>query len=132
MWEWRYKVVESLNLNKLLSRFLDWKRTFIMHCGNVLLSDFYKGILKFIENFPKNSWIIKFFFLVTVGTICLGTSILSKRFLMHWSIISKVTYYIWKYFSAVLLPNENIPYWSIMWNTGTEVCELNLLCSHQK
>ena len=46
--------MESLNLKKLLSLFLDWKVTLILRCGNVLLTDLYKRVLKFIENFRKN------------------------------------------------------------------------------
>ena len=30
--------MESLNLKKLLNRFLDWGITFILHCGNDLLT----------------------------------------------------------------------------------------------
>ena len=46
--------MESLNSNKLLNRFLDWKITFILHCGNVLLKDLYKCVLKFRVNFPES------------------------------------------------------------------------------
>ena len=46
--------MDSLNLNKLLNRFFDWKITFILHCGNGLLIDLYKCFLKFKENVPEN------------------------------------------------------------------------------
>ena len=46
--------MESLNLNKLLSQFLEWKITFILHCGNVLVTDLYKWVFEFTENVPKN------------------------------------------------------------------------------
>ena len=36
--------MESLNLNKLLNQFLDWKITFILYCGNALLTDLYKFV----------------------------------------------------------------------------------------
>ena len=42
-WEWRYKWMESLNLNKLLNQFLG-KITFILYCANVLLTDLYKFV----------------------------------------------------------------------------------------
>ena len=50
--------MESLNLKKILNRFFDWKITFILHCGNDLLSDdlltaLYKLFLRFQENVPK-------------------------------------------------------------------------------
>ena len=41
--------MESLNLNKLLNRFLDWEVTLILHCGNDLLTALYKRFLKFKE-----------------------------------------------------------------------------------
>ena len=45
--------MESLNLNKLLNQFLDWKITLTLHCGNDLLTALYKRFLKFKENVPK-------------------------------------------------------------------------------
>ena len=33
--------MESLNLNKLLNLFLEWKITFILHCDNDLLNNLY-------------------------------------------------------------------------------------------
>ena len=45
--------MESSNLKKLHNRFLDWKITFILHCGNGSLTDLYKRFLKFTENVPK-------------------------------------------------------------------------------
>ena len=45
--------MESLNLNKLISRFLDWKITLIFRCVNDLLTALYKPFLKFKENVPK-------------------------------------------------------------------------------
>ena len=46
--------MESVNLNKVLNQFLDWKITFTLHWSNGLQNDLYKGFLKFKENFPKN------------------------------------------------------------------------------
>ena len=65
--------MECLNINKLLHQFLDWKITFIAHCGNVLLIDLYKYFLKIIENFAKNGRTINNSLLGAVGTICLGS-----------------------------------------------------------
>ena len=79
--------MESLNLKKLLNRFLDWKITFILHCGKDLLTDLYKRFLKFKENVPKYGRTTHNSFLGTVGTICLRTYNLPKNFLIHWSII---------------------------------------------
>ena len=39
---------------KLLKQFLDWKITFILRFDNVLQTDLYKRVLKFMGNFPKN------------------------------------------------------------------------------
>ena len=78
--------MEPLNLNKLLNRFLDWKITLILHCGNDLLTALYKRFLKFKENVPKNGRTTNNSFLGTVRAIYLGTYNLSKN-LIHWSII---------------------------------------------
>ena len=75
--------MESLNLNKLLNRFLDSKVTFILHCGNDMLTDLYKRFLKFKENVPKNGRTTNNSFLGTAGTISLGTYTLSRNFLIH-------------------------------------------------
>ena len=64
--------MESLNLNKLLNRFLDWKITLIFHCGNDLLTALYKRFLIFKENVPKNGRTTSNSFFGTVSTICLG------------------------------------------------------------
>ena len=45
--------MDSLNLNKPLNRFLDWKITLILHCGNDLLTALYKRFLKFNKNVPN-------------------------------------------------------------------------------
>ena len=79
--------MESLNLNKLLNRSLEWKITLILHCGNDLLTAVYKHFLKFDENVPKNGRTTNNSFLGTVSTICVGTYNLSRKFLIHWSII---------------------------------------------
>ena len=78
--ERRYKGMESLNFNKLINQFLGWRITFILHCGNDLLTDFYKNFLKFKENFPKNGKAINNSHLGTTGTICLVTYNLSRNF----------------------------------------------------
>ena len=83
----RCKGMASLNLKKLLNRFLDWKVTFILHCGKDLLTDLYKRFLKFKENVPKHGRTTNNSFLGTVDTICVGTYNLSKNFLIHWSVI---------------------------------------------
>ena len=79
--------MESLNLKKLLNRFLDWKITFTLHCGKDLLTDLYKRFLKIKSNIPKYGRTTNNSFLGTAGTICLGTYNLSKNSLIHWSII---------------------------------------------
>ena len=76
--------MESGNLNKLLNRFLNWKITLILHCGNNLLAALYKRFLKFKENVPNNGRTTNNSFLGTVSTICLGTYNLSRNFLIHW------------------------------------------------
>ena len=101
--------MDSLNLKKLLNRFLDWKITFILHCGKDLLTNLYKCFLKFKENAPKYGRKTNNSFLGTVGTICLGTYNFSKNFLIHWLIILTGSY-TGKYFSGVLLLYENFPY----------------------
>ena len=78
---WRAKGMEFLNLSKLLNRFLDWKRIFILH--------FALHFLKFKENFPKNGRTTNNSLLGTVGTICLGRYNLSNNFLIHWLFIDK-------------------------------------------
>ena len=79
--------MESLNLDKLLNQFLDWKKTLMLHCGNALLTTLYKRFLKFRENVPKNGRTTSNSFFGTVSTICLETYNLSRNFLIHWSII---------------------------------------------
>ena len=79
--------MESLNLNKILSQFLDWKITLMLHCGSDLLIDLYKRFLKFKKNVPENGRTTNNSFLDTVDKICVGTYNLSKNFLIHWSII---------------------------------------------
>ena len=79
--------MESLNLKKLLNRFLDWKITFILHCGKDLLYDLYRRFLKFRENITNYGRTTTNSLLGTVGTICLGTYNLSKNFLICWSIM---------------------------------------------
>ena len=69
--------MESLNLNKLLNRLLDWKITLILHFGNDLLTALYKRFLKFKENVLKNGRKTSNSFFGTVSTICLGTYNLS-------------------------------------------------------
>ena len=59
------------------------KTTFILHCGNVLLTDLYKRFLKCPENFLENGGTINNSLLDTIGTVCLGTYNLSKNFLIH-------------------------------------------------
>ena len=80
----------SLNLNELLNRFLDWKTTLILHCGNNLLAALYKRCLKFKENVPENGRTTSNSFFGTVSTICLGTYNLSRKSLKHWSILFTV------------------------------------------
>ena len=65
--------METLNLNKLLNQFLDWKITLILHCGNDLLTALHKRFLKFKENVPKNGRTTSNSFFGTVSTICLAT-----------------------------------------------------------
>ena len=84
--------MESFNLEKLLNRFLDWKMTFMLHCGKDLLTNLYKCFLKVKENVPKYGKTTSNSFLGIVGTICLGTYSLSKNFLIHWSIMVLVTF----------------------------------------
>ena len=79
--------MESLNLKKLLNRFLYWKITFVLYCGNDLLTDLYKHFLKFKENVPKNGRTTNNSLLGTFETTCLGTYNLSINFLILWSII---------------------------------------------
>ena len=79
--------MESLNLNKLLNRSLDWKITLTLHCGNNLPTAVYKRFFKFNENVPKNGRTTNNSFLGTVSTICLVKYNLSRKFLIHWSII---------------------------------------------
>ena len=128
--------MEYLNLNKLLNWFLDWKITFILHCGNNLLTDLYKHFLRFKESFPRNGRLTISSLLGTVGTICLATFNLSKNFLILFELFDQLYWqsscYIWKYFSGVLLLYESFPYWNKFWKTGTEACGLNLSCSYQK
>ena len=78
--------MESLNLKKVLNRFLDWKVTSILHCGKDMLTDLCKRFLKFKENVPKYGITTNNSFSGIVGTICSGTYNLSKNFLIHWSI----------------------------------------------
>ena len=78
--------MESLNLKKLLSQFLNWKITFILHCGHDLLTDWYKRFLKLKENVHGYGGTTNNSLLGTVGTICLGTYNLSKNVLIYWSI----------------------------------------------
>ena len=66
--------MESLNLKKLLNRFLDWKITYIVHC-----TDLYKSFFKFKENIPKYGRTTNNSFLGTVDVICLGAYNLSKE-----------------------------------------------------
>ena len=66
---------------------MDWKITFILHCGNDLVTDLYKHFLKFKENVPKYGRITDNSFLGTVSTICVGMYNLAKNFLIHWSIM---------------------------------------------
>lgn len=80
--------MESLYRNKFVNHFLSWKITFMLLCDNVLLADFYEGVLKFIENVPENSRTINNSYLGTAVTLCSGTCILSKSFSMQWSTIS--------------------------------------------
>ena len=79
-WERRYKGMESLNLNKLFNRFLDWKITSMLQCGSDLFTDLSKCFLKFKENLPKNGRTTNNSLLGAVNTICLGTYNLSKNF----------------------------------------------------
>ena len=76
----------SLNRKRLLKRFLDCKTTLMLHWGIVLLKQLYNLALKFKENWPKNGRTIKTSFLGTVIKILLGTYILFKKALTHWSI----------------------------------------------
>ena len=46
--------MESLNLNKVLNQFLDWKITLMLHCGSDLLTKLCKRFPKFKKNVPKN------------------------------------------------------------------------------
>ena len=75
--------MESLNLKKLLNRFLDWKITFVLHSGNDWLTNLHKRFLKFKENLPKYGSATNNFFLGTVGTIYVGRYNLSKKILLH-------------------------------------------------
>ena len=114
----RYKGMESLNLNKLFNWFLEWKTTFILHCGSDLLTDLYKRFLKFKENVLKNGRTTNNSLLGNVNTICLGTYNLSKNFLIHWSII--ITGYLLHFktllrcstFKIVLRCSTSHIYWS--------------------
>ena len=65
--------MDSLNLNKLLNQFLDWKITFILYYGNALLTDLYK----FKENVLNNGRTINNSIL---GTIRCQYSGKNKRF----------------------------------------------------
>ena len=65
--------MDSLNLNKLLNQFLDWNITFILYCGNALLTDLYK----FKENVLNNGRTINNSIL---GTIRCQYSGKNKRF----------------------------------------------------
>ena len=85
-WKQRCKGMESLNLKKLLNRFLYWKIPFVLYCGNDLLTDLHKHFLKFKENVPKNGRTNNSL-LGTFETTCLGTYNLSINFLILWSII---------------------------------------------
>ena len=75
--------MESLNLSKLFNRFLDRKITFILHCGNDLLTDLYKSFLIFKANIPKNGRTTNNSLLGTVNTSYFETYNLSKNFLIH-------------------------------------------------
>ena len=79
--------METLNLNKLLNQFLDWKITLILHCGNDFLTDLCKCFLKFKENIPENGRTTSNSFFGTASTIYLGTYNLSRNFLIYWSIL---------------------------------------------
>ena len=63
----------SLNRKILLTRFLDWKITLMLHWGSVLLKQLFNLDLKFKENWPKKRITIKTSFLGTVIKILLGT-----------------------------------------------------------
>ena len=83
----RYKGLETLNLNKIPNRCLDWKIAFICHCGNDLLTGLHTRFLKFKENVPKNGRRTNNSLLGTDGIICLGTYNFYKTFLIHWSVM---------------------------------------------
>ena len=72
--------MESLHLKKLHKRFLDWKITFVLHCGKDLLTDLHKRFLKFKKHVPKYGRATSDFFLGTIGIICLGTTIFPGTF----------------------------------------------------
>ena len=79
----------SLNQNRLLKRFLDWKITLMLHLGSALLKQLYYLDLKFKENWPKKGRTVKIYFLGTVIKALLGTKISFNKVLTHWS--NKVT-----------------------------------------
>ena len=77
-------------IKKLPNLSLDWKTTFVLHCGKELLTDLYKRFLRFKENVPKYGRTTNNSLLGTVCTICLEAHNLSQNFLLHWSIILTV------------------------------------------
>ena len=103
-----------------------------MHCDNDLLTDLYKGFLKFKENVPKIGRKTNNSYLGTVCIICLGTYNLSKNLLIHWSIILTGSCYIWNYFAGVLLLYENFPHCNMFWKIKTEAYGLKLSDRYQK
>ena len=118
----------SLNLNKILNQFLDWKITFILHCGNDLLTNFCKRFLKFKVKVPKNERTTNNSFLSTVGIICLGMYNLSEqifdmlsnyinRVVITFENTSQVFYFYLKIFHTG--PNFR--------KIGKETCGLNIL-----
>ena len=58
----------------------------MLHWGSALLKQLYYLDLKFKENWPKKGRTIKTCFLGTVIKILLGTYILFRKVLTHWSI----------------------------------------------
>ena len=61
----------------------------MLHWGSVFLKQLYNVDLKFKENWPEKWRTIKRSFLETAIKVLLGTKILFKTVLIHWSI--KVT-----------------------------------------
>ena len=123
--------MESLNLKKLLNWILDWKITFILNCGNDLLTELYKSFLKFNENVPKYGRKIENSLLGAVGTICLRTNNLSKNFLIHWLIILTGLLLHLKILFSSLLLYEIFPYCNKFWKTRI-ACELNQSSRYEK